>query len=405
MSLTGVPTPASAGVQIDDDLAQAMRGWRRDFHQHPELGHQEHRTAARVAELLRGWGIRVHEGYGGTTGVIGVLDGRLGAGPALGLRADMDALPMRDQSGLAHRSRHDGVAHACGHDGHTAMLLGAACHLAAQPDFAGRVVFIFQPAEEPLTGAQALVEAGLFRDFPCDELYGLHNNNCIGPGQVGVRTGAILSACDLFEIHIRGVGGHAAMPHQANDPIVAGAALVQSLQSVVSRNISPFETAVLSICQFQAGSAINVIADHAVLRGTVRTLSREAQACTLQRLRDLCEGAARGYGCEVEFRHLLSSPPTINQAGPVAHVKRAAAAVLGADQIVDPVTPLMASEDFAYLLDHCPGAYFFLGHDGLTCHHPAFDFDDALLPQGAAIFATLVHQRLAAPASSKALTT
>ncbi|MGB6009549.1 M20 aminoacylase family protein [Castellaniella sp.] len=398
-------TVALAGARIGDDLAQAMRGWRRDFHRYPELGHQEHRTATRVAELLRGWGIVVHEGYGGTTGVIGVLDGRLGSGPTLGLRADMDALPMQDQGGHEHQSRHDGVAHACGHDGHTAILLGAACHLAAHPDFAGRVVFIFQPAEEPLTGAQALVDAGLFRDFPCDELYGLHNNNCIGPGQVGVRVGAILSACDLFEIHIQGVGGHAAMPHQANDPIVVGAALVQSLQSVVSRNISPFETAVLSICQFQAGSAINVIADHAVLRGTVRTLSREAQARTLERLRDLCEGAAQGYGCRIEFRHLLSSPPTINQAGPVDHVKRAAAAVLGADQVIDPVTPLMASEDFAYLLDHCPGAYFFLGHDGLTCHHPEFDFDDALLPQGAAIFATLAYQRLADSVSSKASAT
>ncbi len=386
---------ARAPARIGDELAQAMRAWRRDFHRHPELGHQEHRTAARVAELLRSWGIAVHEGYGGTTGVIGVLDGRLGVGPTLGLRADMDALPMPDAGAHDHRSVHDGVAHACGHDGHTAILLGAACHLAANPDFAGRVVFIFQPAEEPLTGARALVDAGLFRDFPCDEVYGLHNNNCIGPGQAGVRTGAILSACDLFEIHIRGVGGHAAMPHQANDPIVAGAALVQSLQSVVSRNVSPFDTAVLSVCQFQAGSAINVIADHAVLRGTVRTLSREAQARVLERLRGLCEGTARGYGCEVEFRHLLSSPPTVNQAGPVEHVKRAAAAVLGTGQVVDPVTPLMASEDFAYLLDHRPGAYFFLGHDGLTCHHPEFDFDDALLAQGAAIFATLVYQRLA----------
>ncbi|MHA3902423.1 M20 aminoacylase family protein [Castellaniella sp. WN] len=391
--ILGAADPAAA--RIGDELAQAMRTWRRDFHRHPELGHQEHRTAARIAELLRARGIAVHEGYGGTTGVIGVLDGRQGTGPTLGLRADMDALPMPDAGAHDHRSIHDGVAHACGHDGHTAILLGAASHLAANPDFAGRVVFIFQPAEEPLTGARALVEAGLFSDFPCDEVYGLHNNNCIGSGQVGVRTGAILSACDLFEIHIRGVGGHAAMPHQANDPIVAGAALVQSLQSVVSRNVSPFDTAVLSICQFQAGSAINVIADHAVLRGTVRTLSREAQSRVLGRLRDLCEGAARGYGCEVEFRHLLSSPPTVNQAGPVEYVKRAATAVLGADRVVDPVTPLMASEDFAYLLDRCPGAYFFLGHDGLTCHHPEFDFDDALLERGAAIFATLVYQRLA----------
>ncbi|MDN5843904.1 MAG: amidohydrolase, partial [Alcaligenaceae bacterium] len=271
--------------RIPEALAHAMLEWRRDIHRHPELGHDEHRTADKVAQLLHEWGIEAHAAFGGTTGVVGVVRGRAGSGPTIGLRADMDALPMHEQAGShAHRSQRDGVAHACGHDGHTAILLGVANRLARQADFAGTVVLVFQPAEEPLTGAQAMIEAGLFQQFPCDEIYALHNNNCIGLGQAGVRTGAILSACDLFEIHIQGVGGHAAMPQHTVDPIVVGSALVQALQSVVSRNVSPLETAVLSVCQFQAGSAINVIADQAVLRGTVRTLSRSAQTLMLERM-------------------------------------------------------------------------------------------------------------------------
>lgn len=380
---------------IPEALTHAMRDWRRDIHAHPELGHDEHRTADKVAGLLRGWGVETHAAFGDTTGVVGVLHGRGGPGITIGLRADMDALPMQEQEGHhAHRSQHEGVAHACGHDGHTAILLGVANRLAENPDFMGTVVLIFQPAEEPLTGALAMIEAGLFREFPCDEIYALHNNNCISSGKAGLRAGAILSACDLFEIHIQGVGGHAAMPQHTVDPIVVGAALVQGVQTVVSRNVSPLDTAVVSVCQFQAGSAINVIADHAILRGTVRTLSRQTQTLVLDRLRAMCAGTAQNYGCTVEFRHLLSSPPTVNHVEQNQHLRRAAAAVLGESNIVDDVTPLMASEDFAYMLDHCPGAYFFLGHDGLSCHHPGFDFDDDILADGAAIFLALVHQRL-----------
>lgn len=378
-------------------IAAEMRAWRHDFHRHPELGLAEHRTAGRVADLLGSWGIEVDAGFGGTTAVIGALRGKgdgAGAGRSIGLRADMDALPMPEQADVPYRSVHAGIAHACGHDGHTAMLLGAAKYLAGHRDFSGTVRFIFQPAEEPLTGAAALLRHGLFEHHPCDQVYALHNNNAVPAGTIGVRTGAILSANDLFRIHITGVGGHAAQPHRTVDPILVGTALVQALQSVVSRNIDPLDTAVLSICQFHAGSAINVISDHAVLEGTLRTMSREAQDTALQRLRALCDGTAAGYGCEVRFEHLLSTPPTINHPAATGLVRRAAAAVVGAHNVRE-TPPLMASEDFSLLLEQRPGAYFFLGHDGLNCHHPAFVFDDDTLATGAAVLVEIVHQALA----------
>jgi hippurate hydrolase len=374
-------------------LSDDMRAWRRDIHRHPELGFKEHRTAAKVAELLQSWGIETETGFGGTTAVIGTLRGARGKGPALGLRADMDALPMQEKGQAEYRSVHDNVFHGCGHDGHTAILLGVARHLGAHRDFKGTVHFIFQPAEETLRGGSELIRLGLFERHPCDEVYALHNNNCIPAGKVGVRSGAILSACDLFRIHIQGVGSHAAMPHKSIDPIVVGTALVQALQSVVSRNVDPLDTAVLSICQFHAGSAINVIADSALLEGTLRTLSKQAQQVALQRLRGICDGIAATYGCGVRFEHLLSSPPTINTEAETEVVRRAAAAVVGADKVVQ-AEPLMASEDFAFMLEQRPGSYFFLGHDGLTCHHPEFDFDDDSAATGAAVFVEIVRQRL-----------
>ncbi|HEU0230115.1 MAG TPA: M20 aminoacylase family protein [Burkholderiaceae bacterium] len=375
-------------------LSDEMRGWRRDIHQHPELGFKEHRTADKVAGLLGSWGIEVEAGFGGTTAVVGTLRGKRGPGRCLGLRADMDALPMQEKTDLEYRSVHDNVFHGCGHDGHTAILLGVARHLAAHDDFRGTVHFIFQPAEETLRGGSELIRLGLFDRYPCDEIYALHNNNCIPAGKVGVRCGAILSACDLFRIHIRGVGSHAAMPHKSVDPLLVGSSLVQTLQSVVSRNVDPLDTAVLSICQFHAGSAINVIADTAQLEGTVRTLSRQAQQVVLDRLREVCDGVAATYGCEVRFEHLLSSPPTINTESETEIVRQAAIRVVGADNVVE-AAPLMASEDFAFMLEQRPGSYFFLGHNGRTCHHPEFDFDDGSLSTGAEVFMEIVRQRLA----------
>ncbi len=375
-------------------LAEEMTAWRRDIHQHPELGFEEHRTADKVAGLLRSWGVETHTGFGGTTAVIGVLRGdRGGQGRALGLRADMDALPMDEQTDVAHRSVNEHVFHGCGHDGHTAILLGVAKHLSMHRDFAGTVNFIFQPAEETLRGGSALIQAGLFDRFPCDEIYALHNHNGVPPGKIGVRVGAILSACDWFRFRITGVGTHAAMPHQGVDPIVIGAALVQSLQGVVSRNVNPLDAAVLSICQFHAGTTINVIPGTAWLEGTVRTLSRDAQRIVLEGMRRMGDGFAASHGCEILFEHLQSSPPTMNAAEQVRAVRLAAGAVLGEDRVVDCV-PLMASEDFAFMLEQRPGAYFFLGHAGRTCHHPEFDFDDGTLATGAAVFVEIVRQRL-----------
>ncbi|MFT4068403.1 M20 aminoacylase family protein [Paraburkholderia sp.] len=374
-------------------LGEQMRAWRRDIHQHPELGFHEHRTAGLVAKLLADWGIDVQTGIGGT-GVVGTLRGTRGDGPSLGLRADMDALPMSEKGTPAHRSTHDNVFHGCGHDGHTSILLGVAKYLASHRDFRGTVRLIFQPAEETLRGGSAMIDDGLFERFHCDEIYALHNNNQLPAGKIGVRSGAILSACDLFRINIKGVGSHAAMPHKSIDPLIVGTTIVQSIQSIVSRNINPLDTTVVSVCKFLSGTAINVIPDTAVLEGTVRTLSVTAQETTLARLRAICEGAATMYGCEVSFEHLQTSPPTLNTPAETETVRRAAGRVLGVDNVIVDVAPLMASEDFAFMLQQRPGSYFFLGHDGLTCHHPEFDFDDDTAPAGAAVFIEIVRQRL-----------
>lgn len=376
-------------------LAKEMASWRQDIHKHPEIGFEEHRTAKKVADLLRSWDIEVHEGFGDTTAVIGVLHGKTkNGGFSLGLRADMDALPMDEKNEISYKSVHANKFHGCGHDGHTAILLGAAKYLSEHRDFNGTVHFIFQPAEETLRGGSTLIKAGLFDQFHCDEIYALHNNNAVPLGKVGVRTGSILSACDWFRINIKGVGTHAAMPHKGIDTILVGTALAQSLQSLVSRNVDPQEAAVLSICQFHAGSTINVIPETAWMEGTVRTLSKSAQQVVLEGMRRICAGIASTYGAEISFEHLQSSPPTINTTEQTEVVRQAAAAVLG-DTNVEDCAPLMASEDFAFMLEQRPGSYFFLGHDGRTCHHPEFNFDDNTLATGAAVFAQIVQQRLA----------
>ncbi|NEX62521.1 amidohydrolase [Noviherbaspirillum sp. 17J57-3] len=374
-----------------------MRAWRRDIHRHPELGFAEHRTAMVVAGLLREWDISVQTDFAGT-GVVGTIRGTLPADGrqalAIGLRADMDALPMMEQGSVPYKSVTDGVFHGCGHDGHTAILLGVAKHLSMNRRFHGTVHLIFQPAEETLRGGSEMIRAGLFEHYPCDEIYALHNSNAVPSGKVGVRAGAILSASDLFRIRIEGTGSHAAMPHKAVDPILVGTSLVQSIQSIVSRNVDPTEAAVVSVCRFLAGTAINVIPDSAVLEGTVRTFSCATQALVLERLNTLCDGASRSFGCCVVFEHLQTSPPTVNAPFQTDVVRRAAESVLGRDNVIVNVAPLMASEDFAFMLEQCPGSYFFLGHDGLTCHHPEFDFDDSSLPLGASVFIEVIKQRL-----------
>jgi len=370
-------------------LAAEMTQWRRTLHTHPELGFQEYKTAAFVAEKLRAWGIETHTGIGGT-GVVGVIQGNQGAGGCLGLRADMDALPMQEDTGADYQSATPGVFHGCGHDGHTTVLLGTAYALSRNPAFQGTVNLIFQPAEETLLGGLAMMDEGLFERFPCDEIYGLHNHPPMPSGQVGVRVGALLSACDLFRISIKGIGGHAASPHRARDPIVIGSALVTAIQTIASRSIDPLQTAVVSVCQFNAGTAPNIIAS------TVRTLDRQVQADVLRRLREVCVGVGATYDCEIEFEHLQTSPPTLNKAGPVQTVIAAAREVVGEANLDPDVPPLMASEDFAYMLERVPGAYFFLGNGGAMCHNPKFDFNDASLPVGVRMFVEIVRQKLAA---------
>jgi amidohydrolase len=376
-----------------DQLAQDMRQWRRFLHAHPELGFEEHETAAFVAEKLRSWGIETHTGIGGT-GVVGVIHGEQGEGFRLGFRADMDALPMQEKTQAGHQSKKDGVFHGCGHDGHTTILLGLARHLSTHRNFRGTVHLVFQPAEELLTGGKTMIADGLFERFPCDEMYGLHNHPVLEPGKLGTRVGSMLAACDLFRITVHGVGGHAAAPQRAIDPIVVGSALVQSLQTIVSRSTGPMEAAAVSVCSFHAGTAINIISDTAVLEGTIRTLDRDVQAMTLRRLREICDGTAQAYGCRIELDHLLTSPPTINAAGPVATLLQAGRDVLGAENVVEEISPILASEDFAFMAEQVPACYFFLGQGGQMCHHPEFDFNDDVAIHGVRTMARIAELKL-----------
>ncbi|KNY08859.1 amidohydrolase [Achromobacter piechaudii] len=376
-------------VERQPEFAQ----WRQDLHAHPELGFQEHRTAEQVAAKLRHWGLEVHEGIGGT-GVVAVLPGKRPGNRRIGLRADMDALPMQEKTTLPYRSVHDGAFHGCGHDGHTATLLAVALHLSQNRDFAGTVNFIFQPAEETLAGGAAMIADGLFKRFPCDEIYGLHNNPMLGKGRVAVREGALLAACDGFTIRVHGVGCHGGMPQQGNDPVVIASQLVGMLQTVVSRSLDPLVAGVVSVGMMHGGSAPNVIPDMMELRGTVRTMSVSARETALRRMREICEGLALANSTRIDCEFGLGCPPTINAPGPAATVAAAAARVVGAESVDTRITPLMASEDFSYLLQECPGAYFFVGQDGPFCHHPEFDFDDDILPTGAAVFVEIVRDRL-----------
>ena len=377
-----------------DELAAEMRVWRQDIHQHPEIGFNEHRTSAKVANLLRSWGIEVHTGLGGT-GVVGTIHGKFGPGLTIGLRADMDALPMQEKTNLPYSSTNSGVFHGCGHDGHTSILLGVSKYLAQWRGFRGTVQLIFQPAEEVLRGGPSMIADGLFEKFPCDEIYALHNNNKIPLGKIGVRAGTLLAACAMFRITIKGIGSHAAMPDKSIDPIVAGAALVQALQTIVSRNIDPLASGVVSICKFHAGEVLNVIPDTAVLEGTARALGLELQEKIFARMRETCAGVATAYDCDVNFEILQSGPPTINAEGPTETVRLAAERVVGAENVINNAMQVMAAEDFAFMLQCRPGSYFYLGHDGLTCHHPEFDFDDNTLPTGAAVFIEIIRERLA----------
>ncbi|MBM1817959.1 M20 aminoacylase family protein [Pseudosulfitobacter pseudonitzschiae] len=368
---------------------------RRDFHAHPELGFEETRTAAIVAEKLRAYGVdEVHEGLGGT-GVVGLIKGQGGGNRRVGLRADMDALPIEEASGVAYSSTNPGRMHACGHDGHTTMLLGAARYLAETRDFDGTVVLIFQPAEEGLGGARRMIEEGLFEKFPCDEIYGMHNDPNSEPGVVSVTPGPAMAGASFFDITITGTGSHAAMPHQSKDPIVIGTALIQQLQSVVSRNTPPTKPLVLSVTKFNSGSAYNVVPGAATIAGTIRYFHDDVIEMAESRMRELCEGMALAYGVkiDVDLRNVfdvLMNDPDLSTA-----YVAAAAGVVGADMASEGTEQATGSEDFADMLKVVPGAYCRVGHAGsIPLHNPAFVLDDAILPVGASIYARIVETRL-----------
>ena len=381
-------------------MEEELGAWRRDLHAHPELGYAEHRTSALVAERLEAFGCTVHRGLAGT-GVVGSIVGRgEGRGRAIGLRADMDALPMTERTGLAHASTEPGRMHACGHDGHTTMLLGAARHLARTRDFAGTLHVIFQPAEEMLAGGERMVREGLFDRFPCDEVYAIHTAPQFAPGTIGVRPGPVLASADGFEILLTGRGGHGAYPHATVDPVVVGAHVVTALQTLVSREIDPLQAAVVSVTRIQAGSADNVIAAEAVLGGTLRAF----EPAVRQRLRDgivrVATAVATALRATAVVRFAAAAyPPTVASETEARHAARVAASVVGDAHVVWNHPPAMGAEDFSFMLQRVPGAFVMLGSDGgddpIRCHDPRFDFNDRTLAVGASFWVRLVEDRLA----------
>ncbi|WP_445679743.1 M20 aminoacylase family protein [Radicibacter daui] len=381
------------------DFHDEMTAWRRDFHMHPELGFEEVRTSGIVAEKLKGWGIETHTGIA-TTGVVGVIRGNRGDGPTIGLRADMDALPMQEENEFGHKSLNPGKMHGCGHDGHTTMLLGAARYLAETRNFRGSVVVIFQPAEEGGGGGRRMVEEGLFDRFPCDQVYGMHNWPQMPFGTAGIIDGPIMAAADLINITVRGTGAHAAMPHLGIDPVVVASHIVTALQTLVSRTTDPLDSAVISVTKLNAGSAHNVIADNAVLGGTVRTFKPATRDAMEAGIRRVAENVAMAFGASAEVEYRRNYPPTINEKLATETAARAATRVVGEENVLRDLAPSMGGEDFAFMLEAKPGNYIWLGQAGgpsaCNVHNPKYDFNDALLPLGASYWAALVEETLGA---------
>jgi hippurate hydrolase len=379
---------------------------RRNIHAHPELRFEENLTADLVAEALSSWGIPIVRGMG-KTGVVGRLDGALGPGKMIGLRADMDALPLQEHNTFAHASRHAGKMHACGHDGHTAMLLGAAQYLSNHREFKGSVIFIFQPAEEGGGGAREMIKDGLFKQFPCDAVFGLHNWPGIPVGDFGVTVGPMMASSNAFQITVKGRGGHAALPHNSADPIIAGVNIVQALQSIITRNKRPVDAAVLSITQFHAGETSNVIPDSAFIGGTVRTFTLEVLDLIETRLREITHGVAGAFDCSAEIEFIRNYPPLINHQQEVDFAVSVITDLVGAGHVDTQIDPTMGAEDFAFMVLEKPGCYVFLGNgDGdhravghgmgpCQLHNPSYDFNDALIPVGVSYWVKLAQRFLA----------
>jgi hippurate hydrolase len=370
--------------------------WRRDFHAHPELGFEEHRTSALVAERLEAMGVEVHRGLGGT-GVVGVIRGRgRGNAPrAIGLRADMDALPLSETNGFGHASTTPGKMHGCGHDGHTTMLLAAARYLAETRNFDGTVHLLFQPAEELGAGAPAMQKDGLFERFPCDAVYALHNKPGMPLGHYGLNPGPMLAGVAFFDIAIQGKGGHAARPEVTQDPVVAGAAVISALQSVVARNVSAHSPAVLSVTGMETGRAYNVIPDTVRLFGTVRAFSPEVMELVRARMETLARDVALGFACTAALDFRVLTPPLVNHAANAALIADAAAGLVGEAQVNRNQPPSMGGEDFAYFLQAGPGAFINIGNGATRdLHHPGYDFNDEAIPYGAGVLAAIVEREL-----------
>ena len=377
-------------------IAEDAKAWRRDIHQHPEILFEVERTAARVAELLRAFGCdEVATGIG-RTGVVGVIRGRsAGRARTVALRADMDALPMSEETNLVYASRKPGKMHACGHDGHTAMLLGAARALCETRSFGGTAVVVFQPAEEGGGGGKAMVEDGLMERFGVDEVYGMHNLPGLPVGAFSLRPGPIMAAADRFEIEIEGRGGHAAAPHLCVDPVLAGAEIVSNLQAIVSRNMDPMEGCVVSVTMFHAGTAKNVIASTALLGGTVRTLSAASRVKAEVRLKAIVASVATAHEARAEVRYAPGYPVTRNHPDQTAFAGGVAKELAGSECVDEAMQPIMAAEDFSYMLEARPGAFIFIGNgDSAGLHHPAYDFNDAALPYGIAYWTQLIETAL-----------
>jgi amidohydrolase len=378
------------------EQSNAFKSIRRHIHAHPEIAFEEYDTSKLVAGMLEEWGLEVHREIAGT-GVVGVLRGQAGA-KSIGLRADMDALPMQENNTFSHCSHNNGKMHGCGHDGHITMLLAAARHLSLNRTFKGAINFIFQPAEEGGGGAKRMIEEGLFERFPCDAVFALHNWPGLHAGEFATRSGPIMASCNQFSITVHGRGGHAAMPQHTIDPILAAANIVSALQSVVSRNTSPLDNAVLSVTSLQAGSSFNIIPDQARIGGTVRTFDMTVLDMIEKRMEDISKLTAQAHGCHAEFSFHRQSIATVNDADQTAFASSIMSAIVGSENVNTDIEPTMGAEDFAYMLSERPGCYAFIGNDmqaknsrNFSLHHPSYDFNDDVISLGASYWVKLAN--------------
>jgi amidohydrolase len=379
------------------EFSEEITGWRRHIHENPELGYEEHKTAAFVAEKLKEFGVDELVTGIGKTGLVAVIKGRkTSSGKVIGIRADMDALPIHEATDAPYKSKTPGKMHACGHDGHTAMLLGTAKYLAETRNFDGTAVMIFQPAEEGGGGGLAMCEEGMMKRFGIQEVYGLHNMPGIPVGSFAIRTGPAMAAADRFDIIVTGLGGHAARPHECIDPVVTSAQLVMALQTIASRGVDPLDSIVVSTCEVKSGDAYNVIPQTAQLRGTVRTLKAETRIYAERRIKEIAAGIALASGAKIEVEYHKGYPVTVNHPAQTDFAAKVAASISAA-AVDRSIEPLMGAEDFSYMLEERPGAYIFMGNgDTAGVHHPAYDFDDKAIPFGVSYFAKLAEQAMPA---------